>query len=274
MQQHYRRTRTRTLRLWRARYELASEAAFIPAEDIRTKLQLCAMILETDWQLSVRKIQFSNFRQTPSKSTQDSAAFGNYPFNMAETTVPTDAEGSFPVAVHIDWNVALAEHDRWLRTAVLARIGERQATDEVMQEVALAAIAQQAPLRDATRVGAWLYRLAVRQVLLYRRRCGRHRKLLGNVANVRGGIRANSASADPFEWLLQDERKCLVRQALARLHRRDAEILLLKYTEDWSYRELAVHLGLSESAVEARLHRARKRLREEMLGTHAIEVSE
>jgi RNA polymerase sigma-70 factor (ECF subfamily) len=42
---------------------------------------------------------------------------------------------------------------------------------------------------------------------------------------------------------------------------RDAEILLLKYTEDWTYRQLAEHLGQSASAVEARLHRARKKMR-------------
>ena len=50
----------------------------------------------------------------------------------------------------------------------------------------------------------------------------------------------------------------LVRRSLACLPRRDAEILLLKYTENWSYRQLAEHLGLSTSAVEARLHRARQ----------------
>jgi RNA polymerase sigma factor (sigma-70 family) len=71
-----------------------------------------------------------------------------------------------------------------------------------------------------------------------------------------------------------DERRGLVREALARLSRRDAEILLLKYTEDWSYRDLASHIGISESAVEARLHRARKRLREAIFRTGAIEVSE
>lgn len=193
---------------------------------------------------------------------------------MAETTLPPDAEESPPIGVRIDWTAALAKHDRWLRTAVLARIGERQAAEEVMQEVALAAISQKAPLRDPARVGAWLYRLAVRQVLLYRRRCGRRRKLLGNVATVRSNNQEGSVAADPFEWLLQDERKILIRQALARLPRRDAEILLLKYTEDWSYRELAAHLGLSESAIEARLHRARQRLREEMIGTNAIEATE
>ncbi|MCA9270883.1 MAG: sigma-70 region 4 domain-containing protein, partial [Planctomycetales bacterium] len=37
-----------------------------------------------------------------------------------------------------------------------------------------------------------------------------------------------------------------------------------KYVEDWSYRQIAERLGVSASAVEARLHRARGRLREQL----------
>jgi RNA polymerase sigma-70 factor (ECF subfamily) len=63
---------------------------------------------------------------------------------------------------------------------------------------------------------------------------------------------------------LTKERRGRVREAIARLPKRDAEILLLKYTEDWDYHALAEHLGISHSAVEARLHRARQRLRTEL----------
>ena len=42
----------------------------------------------------------------------------------------------------IDWQAALTQHERWLRTVVLARLREPQAVDEVMQEVALAAVKQ------------------------------------------------------------------------------------------------------------------------------------
>jgi RNA polymerase sigma-70 factor (ECF subfamily) len=214
-------------------------------------------------------------RKYLAKTPQDQAAGGNYPFDMAQTRLLPGVEGSDgPVGLAVDWAARLAEHDRWLRTVVLARLGERQAVDEVMQEVALAAVAQQAPLNDLSRVGAWLYQLAVRQALLYRRRHGRQRRLLSGYAGSRASDQRFSHSPDPLDMLLQDERRALVREALGRLPRRDVEILLLKYTEDWSYRELAGHLGLSESAVEARLHRARRRLREAMIGTHLIEVTE
>lgn len=174
----------------------------------------------------------------------------------------------------IDWSAALARHDRWLRTAVLARLGERQAVDDVMQEVALAAVTQKAPLLDPTRLGAWLHRLAVVQVLLHRRRHGRRRRLMDSYASRRETTAAPGPCADPLDWLLLDERRALVREALSRLPPRDAEVLLLKYTENWGYRELAEHLGVSASAVEARLHRARHKLRETLVQLGAIEVKE
>ncbi len=171
---------------------------------------------------------------------------------------PTPAE-ALPRPI-LDWSTALDEHGRWLRTVVSARLGERQAVDEVMQEISLAAVEQRSPLSDPTKVGAWLYRLAVIKVLLYRRRRGRQAKLFGRYADrVRDSPKSD---CEPLGWLVSAERSDLVRQAIAELPRREAEILLLKYSEGWSYRELALHLGQSESAVESRLHRARRKLRE------------
>src|SRR5207248_1638924 len=46
---------------------------------------------------------------------------------MTETTPQPKSDGPAGRPVGIDWAAALAENDRWLRTAVLARLGERQA---------------------------------------------------------------------------------------------------------------------------------------------------
>lgn len=170
-----------------------------------------------------------------------------------------------------DWQTVLAEHERWLRTIVYARLREPQAVDEVLQEVSLAAVRQAAPLTDPTKVAPWLYRLAIRQSLLYRRRCGRYRKLTNQFAQRCRPEERDERSPDPLAWLLAEERRAMVRRALDRLPRRDAEILLLKYTENWSYHRLSQQLGASQSAIEARLHRARARLRQELV---ALEVQE
>jgi RNA polymerase sigma-70 factor (ECF subfamily) len=177
----------------------------------------------------------------------------------------TNATGHPPAPPAIDWSDLLARHDRWLRTAVFARLRELDGVDEVMQAVAVAAVEQRAPLLDLNKAAPWLYRLTVWQTLLYRRRAGRQRRLAGTYGKELQTRGASQSPAGPLAWLLADERQSLVRAALGRLSRRDAEILLLKYTEDWSYRDLAAHLGISESAVETRLHRARARLRNELM---------
>jgi RNA polymerase sigma-70 factor (ECF subfamily) len=167
----------------------------------------------------------------------------------------------------------LVEHERWLRTVVCARVGEPQAIDEVMQEMSLAAVRQHAPLDDAAKVAPWLYRLAVRYSLLYRRKQGRRRKLIDRYVERYRPSETDAREMDPLGWLLAEERRAQVRAAMARLPKRDAEILLLKYSEDWSYRTLAEHLGVSESAVETRLHRARARLRTELAAVNVTSAA-
>lgn len=187
------------------------------------------------------------------------------------------AESAAAVASHvggraaaIDWQRVLAEHAGWLRTVVLARVGEPQAVDEVMQEVALAAVSGRAPVADPAKVAPWLYRLAVRQSLLYRRKCGRQRKLIDRYAQIYQS-NGKADAPDPLAWLVANERHELVRAALHTLHPLDAQVLMLKYAEDWSYDMIARHLGVSRSAVEARLHRARARLRERLAARQAAE---
>ena len=78
-------------------------------------------------------------------------------------------------------------------------VGEFQAVDEVMQEVSLAAIRQHAPLNDARKVAPWLYRLAVTQSLLYRRKQGRGRKLINRY--VERHSTAAKATGRATRWL-------------------------------------------------------------------------
>ena len=102
----------------------------------------------------------------------------------------------------IDWPRVLAEHERWLRTVVCARVGEPQAIDEVMQEVSLAAVRQHAPLGDAAKVAPWLYRLAVRYSLLYRRKQGRRRKLIDRYAERYRPSEADARETGPARLVI------------------------------------------------------------------------
>ena len=176
-----------------------------------------------------------------------------------EPAAVATAKGS----IQLDWQLILSANESWLRRVVTTRVQERQAVDEVMQEVALAAVAQRSPLLDPGRLVGWLYRLAVRQSLIHRRKASRQRALIQRYA-CRRGSQSEHPLTSPLAWLLLDERRTLVQQALFRLPSRDADLLVMKYAEGWSARELSERLGVQTAAIEARLHRARGRLRVEL----------
>jgi RNA polymerase sigma factor (sigma-70 family) len=163
-----------------------------------------------------------------------------------------------------DWGACLAAHEAWLRKVIAARTGEPQAVDEVFQQVALAALEQRSPLADTAKVAPWLHRLAVVHSARYRRKLGRQRRALRHVGEQLPHL-ANGYASDALAWLVARERHEQTRAAMARLCGADAEILLLKYGERWSYRQIAERLGISEKAVDSRLLRARGRLRQQLI---------
>lgn len=132
---------------------------------------------------------------------------------MTQPAGSVRADGSGTAPPIIDWGTVLAQHNRWLRTVVYVRVGEPQAVDDVMQEISLAAVRQHSPLVDPTKVAPWLYRLAVTQSLLYRRKQGRRRKLTGDYAARVRPREEDSREYDPLAWLLADERRQMVRTA-------------------------------------------------------------
>src|SRR5260221_13830256 len=73
--------------------------------------------------------------------------------SMAKALRLPGSEG--PDGFQIDWTATLTAHEHWLRTAVLPRLGERQAVDVDIKELALAGVGHKAPSDDRDRAGAW-----------------------------------------------------------------------------------------------------------------------
>ncbi len=146
---------------------------------------------------------------------------------------------------------------------VRSRLNEPDAVDDVMQNIALAIVKQCHALEEITRIGAWLYQIALRQVLMYRRSAGRHRKMLKRAGGELDAV-TSSMVHSPTDHVIAAELQQNVQRALAELSELDRQILLLKYTENWSYRQLAEHLGVREDTVEYRLLKARKNLKQQL----------
>lgn len=178
---------------------------------------------------------------------------------MTSISAPlTSAQG--PTAA-LDWSAMLAEHRGWLGTVIRSRLRDSAAVDDVLQEVSLAVLKQSNRPLQADKVAPWLYRIAVRKVINYQRHVGRRRKLLDGFVEERGEA-AGLEKTGPGEWLLKKEEANQITKAMEFLDAGDRQMLMLKYTEGWGYRELAEHLGTTIKTVEYRLLRARQALRD------------
>ncbi len=157
-----------------------------------------------------------------------------------------------------------------MRALAQSQLRDPQAVDEVFQDVALAVVSNSGARPE--RWGGWLARILQRQVLIYRRKAGRRHRLIARVAERTPPIQFD-ARHSPLDFLIDKEREGKVREALGRLASADAQILLWKYRDDLKTQDIARKLNLSVSAAEARLHRARGRLREQLLGYEVDDAS-
>ena len=162
--------------------------------------------------------------------------------------------------VPIDWTEQLAMHRRWLESVIRCRLGDGYDPEDVMQDLALAVIPHPNPPASPDQVAPWLYRLTLRKVINVRRTLGRRRRMLQKVCQQQPSHGDVAVGTDGASWLLRQELGESIQNALSQLAPEDREILTLKYTEDWSYRQLSQHLGVTEKTVEYRLLRARKNL--------------
>lgn len=163
----------------------------------------------------------------------------------------------------------LGQHRGWLRSVIQARLGGPEGTDDILQEVHMAALEGHVSLRKSHSFSAWLYQIAIRQTALFRRQLGRHRRRLRQ-AGEKARIEIDDCP-EPLDYLMKSERREIILQALQQLPAQDRELLVLKYMEGWSYRSIADQLNRTERAVESQLQRARQRLRRRLLATDLID---
>jgi len=142
------------------------------------------------------------------------------------------------------------EHTAPLYGFVSRRVGgERTLAEDIVQDAWLRAIATWPRRGVPDDPRAWLCRVARNLLVSHFRR---RRPLLVDSAELE---LEDDGFSPETPW-----SAALVNWGLARLRRRQAELLEAFYFDGKSTREIALELGLSERAVEGRLRRARQNL--------------
>jgi RNA polymerase sigma-70 factor (ECF subfamily) len=136
------------------------------------------------------------------------------------------------------------------------RVGDRHVAEELAQEAFVRALRAMPRFAGERRFYPWMTVIAQRLCIDHHRKASR--------VEPAAEVDAGTVEADHDElWAAVDRGH--LGAAVERLAPRHREILELREQRGWSYQQIADHLDVPLTTVEALLHRARKALRREFL---------
>jgi RNA polymerase sigma-70 factor (ECF subfamily) len=150
-----------------------------------------------------------------------------------------------------DWDRLVREHGPTVFGTAWRILGHVADTEDVVQEVFLQAhrLRQIQPVKHW---GALLRRLAAYRALDRLRQ----RKSFVPLTDVN----PEGSDPGPEEAAMERELADRLREAIAQLPPREAEVFCLRYFEELSYQQIATTLDISGGAVAVALHKARAKL--------------
>jgi RNA polymerase sigma-70 factor (ECF subfamily) len=150
-----------------------------------------------------------------------------------------------------DWDRIVHEHGALVYRTAWRILGHAADTEDVVQEVFLQ-VHQFVQSRPVRHWSGLLRRLAACRALdrLRQRRC----------AQSLDGLELACQCETPEDALVSRELAERLRQAIAELPPREAEVFCLRYFDELSYQDIADTLAITGGAVAMALHKARAKL--------------
>jgi RNA polymerase sigma factor (sigma-70 family) len=150
--------------------------------------------------------------------------------------------------------------NRLLRYHLVLARGDEHLAQEALQETLLRVVRHARRFDDADAFWCWLAVLARSAAVDVGRKRNRYWRLLASYAGSLVGFQSQATSSDAEGQMQQ-----LLGASLSELSPDERSLVEGKYLRRASVRELASENGLTEKAVESRLLRARRLLREKIL---------
>jgi RNA polymerase sigma-70 factor (ECF subfamily) len=159
-----------------------------------------------------------------------------------------------------DWNAVVREHGPLVWRVAYRLLGNEADAADCFQRVFMSALASSLPagIRDWS---ALLRRVAAARALEQLRE--RYRRA-ARAGPLPGSPQADDRADDPLDVAAGKELAGRLREALARIDPRQAEVFCLASLESWSYPEISAQLGVTANHVGVLLNRARSALRDEL----------
>src|SRR6185503_11043268 len=157
------------------------------------------------------------------------------------------------------FRVLFETHKDRVYSIALRYAGDSAAAMDIAQDTFVKLLSSIGQFRGDASFESWLYRLVVNCCLDYHRKRRRFLPLLDDALDEALDLfRAPNDSA--LHDLLREEQAERVQQLVAQLPEEQRMVVVLRYTEDLSYEEIADLLGCRRGTVASRLNRAHKAL--------------
>ncbi|MCT6699982.1 RNA polymerase sigma factor [Rheinheimera sp. 4Y26] len=153
-----------------------------------------------------------------------------------------------------------------ISSIALAIVKDLDASEEVCQQVFIAAWQQLSSLQNPASFLPWL-----RQITRYRAYSFLREQKDGQTergSDAEALLESFASDSNPAEELLRSEQAGLIRNLLDELPAESREIVLLFYREEQNSQQVASLLGLSEANVRKKLQRVRELLKEQLLARY------
>jgi RNA polymerase sigma-70 factor (ECF subfamily) len=154
---------------------------------------------------------------------------------------------------------------RHVYTQAFRLVGDRQEAEDVAQEAYLRVYRGLAGFRGDAQFETWLYRIVSNAAMSHLRK----RRRFGDL--VMDSSDESQEPASPIRVADEAVDRDSLTRALEALPPSMRVVVILKDVYGLSCREIGDQIGASEGAVKVRLHRARKRLKEDLFGSEAID---
>jgi RNA polymerase sigma-70 factor, ECF subfamily len=153
-------------------------------------------------------------------------------------------------------------YEKSLYNVVFGVVGDSELARDVTQEAFLRAYRFLEHYQRSFRFSTWLFRIGVNLGISKLRRT----KLENDVFSAEGiqhhGILRKNGGLSPIDRALMEERAREVVQAVGDLSERYRTVLMMRYSEGMSCRDIGRELGISANSVSIVLHRAKLKLKE------------
>jgi RNA polymerase sigma-70 factor (ECF subfamily) len=168
-------------------------------------------------------------------------------------------------------DIALNEiMDRWQQPLVqyiYRYVGSRATALDLAQETFVRIFQQRHRFKEKLKFSGWLFTIALNLCRSFHRRQSRHQTVALENEQEQGSWETKSGlltSSSPADDASKKELAIVVRSAVQTLPDKLKEVILLSDYQDLSHHEIAQILGCSAKAVETRLYRAHRILRDKL----------